>query len=176
AEAAKLQQQAHARLNDALGSHPRVAASLFALGRLHAEAGRREEARREWEQALALWEATRGKDHPALAHPLTRLAALDLEDGHAKRAVERLERALKVRGRKGLPPTVLAETQFALARALHESGEDRTRAQELARKARKTYEDAGPEGAGSVAAIDRWIAEVVADGEPEACSDPPPSP
>jgi tetratricopeptide (TPR) repeat protein len=132
---------------------------LFALGSLRADAGRREDARRDWDRALALWETTRGKDHPALAWPLTRLAALDLEDGHAKLAVERLERALKVRGRKGLPPTLLADTQFALARALHQSGEDRTRAQELARKARKTYEAAGADGASAAASIDRWLAE-----------------
>ena len=66
--------------------------------------------------------------------------------------------ALKVRGRKGLPPTLLAETQFALAKALHQSGEDRTRAQELARKARKTYETAGPAGASAAATIAEWLA------------------
>ena len=115
--------------------------------------------------ALALWEATRGKDHPDLAYSLTRLAALDLEDGQPKRAVERLERALKVRGRKGLAPTLLADTQFALAKALHVSGEDRTRAQELARKARKTYEEAGPDAKASMSSVDEWLTEVRADTE-----------
>jgi eukaryotic-like serine/threonine-protein kinase len=158
--AVREQLRAHELLAAALGEHPRVAEALFALGSLRAAAGRREEARHDWDQALALGERTRGKDHPALAWPLTRLAALDLEDGRAKLAVERLERALKVRGRKGLPPTLLAETQFALARALHESGEDRTRAQELARKAHKTYEAAGPAGAIAAAEIDQWLAQV----------------
>jgi eukaryotic-like serine/threonine-protein kinase len=159
-EALRVQQEAHALLEAALGEHPRVAEALFARGSLRADAGHREDARHDWERSLLLWEHTRGKDHPALAWPLTHLAALDLEDGHAKLAVERLERALKVRGRKGLPPTLLADTQFALARALHGSGEDRTRAQELARKAKKTYEAAGPAGADAMAAIDRWLAEV----------------
>ena len=155
-----MQEQAYDLLKRALGDHPQVAQALFDLGDLRAESGQREEARKDWDQSLVLWESTRGKDHPALAYPLTRLAALDLEDGHAKQAVERLERALKVRGRKGLAPMLLADTQFDLAKALHQSGEDRTRAQELARKARKTYEEAGPEGAPSVAAVDRWLAEV----------------
>jgi len=158
AEAVREQQAAYEILHTALGEHPGVAEALFALGSLRAAAGQREDARRDWEQSLALWETTRGKDHPALAWPLERLAALDLEDGKAKLAVERLERAVKVRGRKGLPPTLLAETHFALAKALHQSGEDRTRAQELARKARKTYEAAGPAGASAAATIDEWLA------------------
>jgi tRNA A-37 threonylcarbamoyl transferase component Bud32/tetratricopeptide (TPR) repeat protein len=159
-EAVREQQTAQEILQAALGEHPRVAEAVFALGSLRAEAGRREEARVDWERSLALWEGTRGKDHPALAWPLERLAALDLEDGKAKVAVERLERALKVRGRKGLPATLLAETQFALAKALHQSGEDRTRAQELARKARKTYETAGPGSAAAAATIDEWLATI----------------
>ncbi|MCX4241441.1 serine/threonine-protein kinase [Paraliomyxa miuraensis] len=159
-EATRMQEQAYDLLKQALGDHPQVAQALFDLGTLRAESGGREQARKDWDQALALWESTRGKDHPALAYPLTRLAALDLEDGHPKQAVERLERALKVRGRKGLAPMLLAATQFDLAKALHESGEDRTRAQELARKARKTYEDAGSQGVASMAAVDRWLAEV----------------
>ncbi|MEX1365736.1 MAG: serine/threonine-protein kinase, partial [Nannocystaceae bacterium] len=137
AAAITAQMRALTVLETALGEHPRVAAARFSLGVMRLDAGRRDDARGDFEGALAMWESTRGKDHPDLAYSLTRLAALDLDDGQPKRAVERLERALKVRGRKGLAPTLLADTQFALAKALHVSGEDRTRAQELARKARK---------------------------------------
>jgi len=158
-QATAMQQRAHALLEAALGEHPRVAQARYVLGTLRRAAGQREDARDDWDAALAQWEATRGEDHPDLAYPLAELAALDLEDGQAKQAVERLERALKVRGRKGLTPALLADTQFALARALHVSGEDRTRARELARKARKTYEDAGDEPPGT-RAVDRWLAEV----------------
>ncbi|MCA9656533.1 MAG: tetratricopeptide repeat protein [Myxococcales bacterium] len=164
-QAIAVQQEALGLLEEALGEHPRVAAARFALGAMRLDAGRREDARGDFEGALALWEATRGKDHPDLAYSLTRLAALDLEDGQPKRAVERLERALKVRGRKGLAPTLLADTQFALAKALHVSGEDRTRAQELARKARKTYEEAGPDAKASMSSVDEWLTEVRADTE-----------
>ncbi|MEM9463514.1 MAG: serine/threonine-protein kinase, partial [Myxococcota bacterium] len=158
-QATAMQQRAHGLLDDALGEHPDVARALYTLGTMRHGAGRREDARRDWDLALALWESTRGKDHPDLAYPLTRLATLDLEDGQAKQAVERLERALKVRGRKGLTPTLLADTQFALARALYASGEDRTRAQELARKARKTYQQDGP-GTQGVSTVDRWLADL----------------
>ncbi len=166
-QAVALQERAHGLLRDALGEHPTVAQAMFSLGTMRLSAGHREDARRDWTQALAQWEATRGKDHPALAYPLVELAALDLEDGRPKTAVERLERALKVRGRKGLAPTLLAQTQFALARALHDSGEDRTRARELARKAKKTYQDAGPDASTDVARVDRWLADVSED-QPEA--------
>ena len=155
-----LQQRALTILREALGEHPRIAAASFALGSMRLAAGRRDDARSDWELALEMWQATRGKDHPDLAFALTQLAALDLEDGQAKQAVERLERALKVRGRKGLAPTLLADTQFALARALHASGEDRTRAQELARRALKTYEGAGPDAATTASTVDQWLVDV----------------
>ncbi len=70
-----------------------------------------------------------------------------------------------MRGRKGLTPSLLADTQFALAKALHQSGEDRTRARELARKARKTYDKDGP-GQEGVESVDRWLAAVGDDENP----------
>ncbi len=144
---------------DAWGDHPKVAQSLFELGNALTQAGRLDEARTQHDRALALWERTRGKDHPDVAFALTSLGQLDLQQGHANEAVERLERALKLRGGRGLDPQLLAQTQFALARALH-AVDDRPRARELAAKARDAFKTGKPPSPDRAAEIDSWLAEV----------------
>ena len=158
-DAIKHHEQALELLEDALGEHPRVARALHELGRTRLASGDRPGARVDYERALRIWEKSRGKDHPDLAFGLTQIALLDLEEEQPKQAIERLERALKVRGRKGLKPVLLADTQFALARALWMSGEDHARARELASKAHEAYAEAGPEAADSLAHVNRWLAE-----------------
>jgi hypothetical protein len=51
-----------------------------------------------------------------------------------------LERAYAYRKAHKTDPIQLAETQFAYARALWDSGRDRARAKTLAREARENYE------------------------------------
>jgi eukaryotic-like serine/threonine-protein kinase len=144
---------------DAWSDHPKVAQALFELGNALAQAGRLDEARVQHDRALSLWERTRGKDHPDVAFALTSLGQLDLQQGHADEAVERLERALKLRGGRGLDPQLLAQTQFALARALH-AVDDRPRARELAAKAREAFKSGKPPAPDRAAEIDSWLAEV----------------
>lgn len=150
-------ERAYGLLVDAMGEHPKVARALFELGQTRLRAGRRDAARSDYEKALRIWEHSRGKDHPDLAFALTHLALLDLDEDKPKPAIERLERALKVRGRKSLEPMLLADTQFALARALQMSGEDEARARELANKAKEGYAAAGSRGADSLSAVDTWL-------------------
>jgi len=139
--------------------HPKVARAMHDLGRALAQAGRIEEARDQHERALGLWERTRGKDHPDAAFALTSLGELDLVQGKANEAVERLERALKLRGGRGLDPQLLADTQFALARALHRV-DDRPRARELAAKARDAYRNGKPPSPDRAAEVERWLTDV----------------
>ena len=155
-------ERAYGLLLDAMGEHPKVARALFELGQTRLRAGRRDAARADYEKALRIWEHSRGKDHPDLAFALTHLALLDLDEDKPGPAIERLERALKVRGRKSLEPMLLADTQFALARALHMSGEDEARARELANKAREGYAAAGSKGKASVTAVDDWLERTAA--------------
>jgi tetratricopeptide (TPR) repeat protein len=159
-------ERAYGLVYDAMGEHPKVARALFELGQTRLRAGRRDAARADYEKALAIWEKSRGKDHPDLAFALTHLALLDLEEEKPGPAIERLERALKVRGRKSLEPMLLADTQFALARALHMSGEDEARARELANKAREGYAAAGSKGEASVTAVDDWLRTAASAGTP----------
>ncbi|MBL8942671.1 MAG: tetratricopeptide repeat protein [Myxococcales bacterium] len=152
-------QRAHGITRDTWGDHAKVAQSLFELGHALERAGRLDEARTEYDRALSLWERTRGKDHPDVAFALTSLGQIDLLQGRANEAVERLERALKLRGGRGLDPQLLAQTQFALARALH-ALDDRPRARELAAKARDAFKSGKPPAPGSAAEVERWLSDV----------------
>ncbi|HWB82244.1 MAG TPA: serine/threonine-protein kinase [Nannocystaceae bacterium] len=144
---------------DAWGDHPKVAQALFELGNALSQAGKLDLARAQHDRALSLWERTRGKDHPDVAFALTSLGQIDLQQGRANEAVERLERALKLRGGRGLDPQLLAQTQFALARALH-AVDDRPRARELAAKARDAFKTGKPPSPDRAAEIDTWLASV----------------
>ncbi len=151
--------RAHAIARDVWGDHPKVARALSELGDALATAGRIDEARQQQERALTLWERTRGKDNPDVAFALTSLGELDLREGKAEDAVKRLERAYKLRGGRGLDPQLFAQTQFALAQALH-AMDDRARARELAAKARDAFANGKPPAPARAAAVDAWLAKV----------------
>lgn len=140
-----------------LGEHPAVAEAIHRLALALEAAGQPERARYEHERALALWERTRGSKHADLAYALTSLGVLDLQAGTPARAVERLERALELRGGRGLDPRLLARTQFALARALHREGSDDPRARELASRARSTFARGKAPEPERVEEIDRFL-------------------
>jgi tetratricopeptide (TPR) repeat protein len=156
-QAARAHERIHSLLRDQLGEHPSVAAALFDIGNSLEAAGDPVEARAYHERALVVWEHTRGKDHPDLAYALTTLGLLDVEAEQAPQAVERLERALKLRGGRGLDPRLLAHTQFALARALHATGGDPPRARELATKARDTFASGKSTDPARAAEIESWL-------------------
>jgi hypothetical protein len=95
------------------------------------------------------------RDHPDLAYPLTALGISLLEQGLAVRAVETLQRALSIRERGTPEAGELAETEFALARAL-ERDRRSTEAMVFAERARETYRRGGTE-AQRIQEIDAWI-------------------
>jgi tetratricopeptide (TPR) repeat protein/predicted Ser/Thr protein kinase len=140
-----------------LGDHPQVAEVLHEIGGTLEAAGSDDDARDHHTQALRMWERTRGKDHPDLAFALTSLGLLDVRTGDAETAVDRLERALKLRGGRGLDPNLLARTQFALAQALHATGGDHPRARELATKARDTFAKGKRPDPKSAKDVERWL-------------------
>ncbi len=149
-----------------LGDHPQVAQVLYEIGRSQEEAKNAGEARESHMQALRMWERTRGDDHPDLAYALTSLGLLDVQSGDPSSAVERLERALKLRGGRGLDPNLLARTQFALAQALHATGGDHPRARELATKARDTFAKGKHPDPAAAKGVERWLAEAIKKPKP----------
>jgi len=143
ARAAALWRRDLAAVERALGaSHRDAAIALAGLGK--AVGG--EEGRADLERALIITERLFGPEHPDLAPALGALAALS----RPPRSIELLERALRIRERAGVAGSAIAESRFALARALWDSGGDRVRAVALARNAREVARSPGE--------IDRWLA------------------
>jgi serine/threonine-protein kinase len=137
--------------------HPAVARSLSNRGEALNALGRYSEARDAFQGALARWEDAYGPDHLYLAHALTGLGETDLATGRLEPAVASLERALRIREQRELVPYQIAETRFALARALRKMGADRSRAWRLASQARAAYA-ALPLFAPRLHRVDDWLA------------------
>jgi tetratricopeptide (TPR) repeat protein/tRNA A-37 threonylcarbamoyl transferase component Bud32 len=141
--------------------HPALGDSHRHLGKLALSGEKFDEARGHYERALAIYEKVLGPDHIEVAYPLTGLGTALLSLGETSEALPHLERALTIRSSNTDDPTNLAQTRFALARALWnapaEQGRDRDRARELAELARGAYVEAGEKSA--VEEIDIWLGE-----------------
>jgi tetratricopeptide (TPR) repeat protein len=125
--------------------HPDVAQPCGTLGLVLVEAGRASEAVAVLERAVRVREQALGPKHPELAVPLTGLGEALLKLGRPSDALVPLERALALHESRAAPPVELAETRFALARALWESRKDTARARQLAQVAGTTLEQPGTE-------------------------------
>jgi tetratricopeptide (TPR) repeat protein len=143
-------------LENGLGaSHPELAIQLNNRGEILDALGRAREARSSFEKARIIWERELGLDNPDLAYALTGIGVSYLAEGDAISAITPLERAFKIREAQETDPSRRAETRFALARALWESGRDRVRARALAQEAREGYAKA--ELTAKLADVDTWL-------------------
>jgi tetratricopeptide (TPR) repeat protein len=118
---------------------PAIALILSNRGEYLVALGRHDEAIAAFRGALGRWEPQLGAEHPFLAHPLTGLGLAHLAAGRPGDALPPLERALRLREAREPDANMVAETRFALARALWSAGTDRARARRLAEQARDTY-------------------------------------
>ncbi|HSN25551.1 MAG TPA: serine/threonine-protein kinase [Kofleriaceae bacterium] len=109
-----------------------------------------------YEKSRAILAAKLGEEHPVLAHIWNGIGQLELARGHAAAALPLLERAVAMREKDGDAPD-LAESRFALARALVAIGGDKVRATQLATQARDAYRTSGPGFAKQAAEIDAWL-------------------
>ncbi|MFY0582600.1 tetratricopeptide repeat protein [Cystobacter fuscus] len=142
--------------------HPDTAQPCTTLGRVLVDQGRPGEALTLFSRALRLRERALGPQHPDLAAPLTGQGEALLKLGRAPEALVPLERALVLRSTHTVPPEALAETRFALARALWDTHTDSARAILLAREAEHTLERSGTEALR--AQVQAWLAERSSDG------------
>jgi len=142
-------------------NHPEVATALTNLGELLDARGEFEEALARFERAQKIRDAAFVKNpaHPHHAYSLTGIGRALIGLGRPRRALEPLKRALSIREAKEGKPGRLAETRFALAQALWETGRDRTRAIELARQARDGWNAEGKRWESDLARADAWLAE-----------------
>lgn len=118
---------------------PWLAKALSNRGEYLVADGKPAEAIQFFSDALARWEPQLGADHPFLAYPLTGLGVASSKLGRFAEAVPPLERALRIREAHEPNQRQVADTRFALGRALWESGGDRARAIQLAEAARAFY-------------------------------------
>ncbi len=156
-EAAALFHRAVSDLGQELGAeHPLVATFMSNEAESLDRLGRHEEARAAYQRALAIEERGYGPDSTNLAYPLTGLGLSYLADHHPALAVAPLERARRIRQAHETDPLLVADTDFALARALWDAGVDRTRALRLAAAAQKAYGQQ-PVFAARTAEIEHWL-------------------
>jgi len=136
-----------------------VAAQQVRLGRLLAAEGKPEQALAVAQPARATLEARFGPGHRLLADALAVEGDAARALGQRDRAVDLLERAVRLRDQWRYRPEVEAESRFALARALGPGldAPQRERARTLAIAAREEFVRAGDRQ--RAAAVGAWIGE-----------------
>ena len=145
----------------ALGpDHPEVAGSLHDLGEALLRLGAADQAIESFARSVELRETALGPDHLHLANSLAGLGLALLELRRPAEAAPALERALRIREDQGGDPLTLAETQFALARALADAPAspqtDPDRPLALAEAARDAYAASGKHAA-THQEIETWL-------------------
>ena len=137
----------------------RVAISLGNLARVVLAEGNPERAVALYQRAAAIDDKTLEPSHPDRAYDLVGLGQALLAEHQAASALDPLEKALALRETAHVAPRLLAEAKFALARALWETGRDRTRAAALAEGARSDYAPLGPVFETERRAVAAWLRE-----------------
>jgi tetratricopeptide (TPR) repeat protein/tRNA A-37 threonylcarbamoyl transferase component Bud32 len=161
-EALEVDRRAVAIFEKTVGAdHVLSAYALNTMGWVLLAQGKHEEALKSFGRALEIWEQALGKDNPRTADPLTGMGLALLGQHEASLALVPIERARVMREANAQDALDLAETQFALARALGELHRDPARARELATKAREAYvaaHDHTQANFATLADIDAWLA------------------
>jgi len=119
--------------------HPELAICLSNGGEILNALARYEAARESFQKAHTIWEREFGSDNVNLGYALTGIGLSFLGEGKSRDALIPLERAFLLRAQHEPETSRLAETGFALARALWDAKRDRNRALSLAERARDKY-------------------------------------
>jgi serine/threonine-protein kinase len=128
-------------------------------GDAHRALGKHLPANEAYQIALSMYDKEVGPRHPERADTRHGMGASKLAQGLPSAAIPLLSEALEIRRQPGSDAVLLADTQFALARALWQSNGDRTRARDLATAAGETYRTerrAQPERT-----VETWLADRV---------------
>jgi serine/threonine-protein kinase len=141
-----------------------VGVTLINLGEARRAQGQLDAAEAAYDRARDVLGKQLGESHPILGHVWNGLGQVALARGKLDEAVPLLERAVSIRQHAKSDATDLAESRFALARAI--AGKDRARAVQLATAARDVYQGAGPGYAGRLASVEAWLAACTAPERP----------
>ncbi len=139
--------------------HPTLAAPLLLIGAIEAAEGHHDAGVASYQRALAISEKALGPDHPDVASALTGIAQELLALGKFSAARAAAERALVIRAQPDMPAFELAETRFALARALWPEPAGRPRAHALADQARDGFVASADAGTKPLAELTTWLRE-----------------
>ncbi|HEY7370855.1 MAG TPA: tetratricopeptide repeat protein, partial [Polyangia bacterium] len=104
------------------------------------------EAERDYQTSLRIMRAQFGETSSVTAVPIVGIGNARLGQGDVAGAVRELEHALALQQGSTPDPTAVADTRFALARALVASGRERARARGLAGAAERAYASEGIDG------------------------------
>ncbi|MCA9708402.1 MAG: tetratricopeptide repeat protein [Myxococcales bacterium] len=137
--------------------HHGAGVALTNLGTVAQAEGDHHAAAEHLEHALQVIETALGAEHPAVASVLQRLGEARLALGQRPQAQAALERALAIRVARETEAADLADTRFALARALER--DDPPRALDLAERAREGYGQSGAARARAKDELEAWLRE-----------------
>jgi len=143
--------------NQALGSNHRYAAMVENnLGEIAIAQKNFTQALSHCQNALQIGKKQLPARHPIHAYHLNCVANSLLGMGQPVEAIAPLEQALTLQIAPN-DPSVRATLQFALARALRQSGRDQPRAQKLAQQALQGFTSAGEHRQDNVTEIKQWL-------------------
>jgi tetratricopeptide (TPR) repeat protein len=128
------------------------------VGEALRQTGRYEEAEKRLREGVGVFEARFGDENLYLSYMLDSLGKVYLDAGRAREAVPVLERAEALLKKQG-PSEDLADTQFALARALWDAGRHE-RAVSVARESLKSYGRAGDTFREDAGQVERWLSRL----------------
>ena len=94
--------------------------------------GRYADAERAFQESLRIFHAQINPEHPESAYPLHGLGEVRIAGGRPAEAIPHLESAARICRPDRCDPLLVADIDFALARALWERGGERDRARRLA--------------------------------------------
>jgi len=134
--------------------HPSLVTPLARLGDTQAAAGRADEARRFYERALEIGDATRNPG--PLIRSLYGLTELALADGDAAGALEHARRAVEFAEVGKARPTMAGRAAFALAKALAATGGASEEIERHVRRAREAFASVNEDS--RVEEVDAWLA------------------
>ncbi len=143
------------RLGD---DHPDVAHSLNNLGEIVREQGDVATAAKYHREAVEIWRRA-DPEHPYAAYPLANLGLDLVELGRIDEALASLRKAEHICATQQVDPTVVATTEFGLARALWLDRATRAEALALAHDAARRYVDIGGRYEHERERIARWLAD-----------------
>ncbi|MBN2493830.1 MAG: tetratricopeptide repeat protein [Deltaproteobacteria bacterium] len=136
--------------------HPQVATISSNIGELWLLKGNPARALEACREARAILEKA-NPEHAFLTDVLCCIGQALIGTKAPSQALAPLERALAIGEAHGIRPIVLANTRYALARALWDSGRDRDRARSLAQLAREGYASAMPRNQSREEEVKAWL-------------------